>query len=491
MCINKIWYSWKWSIGIAILLVFMVIGFAEAKKSAPHDAFPDSELSNIELLGKYIFFDKISNPSRMSCSTCHTPEAGWTYPVSGVNQHQVVATGADPHTSGGRKTPGNSYATFIPSFTNGNGGNFWDGRAEGNQYDSPKAGVTKHIGDEVYYTGDGYLISDIVTVTGDTFEGNYDVYFGPTADQALNPMPNIVEQNIERQAVCQHVASAKYAELYQIVWGVPIDCSDSVVVQSNPDVAPYKEKAFDISFKRLMLTVCAYQASDQVNSFSSKLDAAIAAAPKDANGRFEFPLAGLTEQENAGHDLFYAGGFAGPGCASFCHNSGAIGGPNGNRTDVKELYTANGYFNLGIPANPEIPGFDPDTPDLGLYQHTGVVGDEGEFKIPTMRNVDKRPGEGFTKAYGHNGWFKSLESIVHFYNTRDVKDVCPDHITTEKDALKNDCWPPPEVPVNVTRVKGIGNMGLSPDEEAAIVAYLKTLTDMYTPKPPKPYTPSR
>jgi cytochrome c peroxidase len=27
------------------------------------------------------------------------------------------------------------------------------------------------------------------------------------------------------------------------------------------------------------------------------------------------------------------------------------------------------------------------------------------------------------KAYGHNGFFKSLEEIVHFYNTRDVEDV--------------------------------------------------------------------
>jgi cytochrome c peroxidase len=31
--------------------------------------------------------------------------------------------------------------------------------------------------------------------------------------------------------------------------------------------------------------------------------------------------------------------------------------------------------------------------------------------------VDKRPYKAFTKAYAHNGWFKSMESIVHFYNT--------------------------------------------------------------------------
>jgi len=40
-------------------------------------------------------------------------------------------------------------------------------------------------------------------------------------------------------------------------------------------------------------------------------------------------------------------------------------------------------------------------------------------------------------------------------------------------------WPPPEVPVNVnTR---IGNVGLTPDEEAALVAFLKTLSDGFVP----------
>ena len=140
---------------------------------------------------------------------------------------------------------------------------------------------------------------------------------------------------------------------------------------SNPDVANPPEKAFDISFKRIMLAVCAWQDSDEVNSFSSKLDEAIAAAPKDDDGSFEFPLDGLTDQENLGHDLFYrtTDDPTLGGCAFFCHNSGAIGGPTGNVTDEQELYTAHGYFNIGIPANPEIPGF-PDSISLGLSEHT-------------------------------------------------------------------------------------------------------------------------
>jgi cytochrome c peroxidase len=438
------------------------------------------DLTPIELLGKYVFFDKLSNPARMSCSTCHDPKAGFTFGVSGVNLHQVAVTGADPHTAGNRKPPTNSYATFIGPFDGTTGGNFWDGRAEGNILPDPqfREGATRHIGQEVFYTTGGDLILVPAVST-------YAVHFGGTADQALNPIPNPVEQNLGRLAVCQNVASSKYALLYEDVWGVEIDCSETpdVAVQApdvlaahdaDPDVP--LEKPFDISFKRLMLAVCAYQGSSDVNSFSCKLDAAIAAGEiDDTTGQPIFPLAGLTDQENRGHDLFYQS------CAVFCHNNGRPG------TDVHERYTSDLYFNIGTPANPEIPGFDPGNPDLGLYKHTGREGDEGKFKVPTMRNVDKRPDQDFIKAYAHNGWFKSLESIVHFYNTRDVLPRC-DGVMTEKDALKNNCWPAPEVDQNVFPPgRFIGNIGLTPEDEADIVAYLKTLTDTYTAKQPKPY----
>ena len=39
---------------------------------------------------------------------------------------------------------------------------------------------------------------------------------------------------------------------------------------------------------------------------------------------------------------------------------------------------------------------------------------DGAFKVPTLRNVGK------TAPYGHNGVFRTLPEIVHFYNTRDV-----------------------------------------------------------------------
>jgi cytochrome c peroxidase len=451
---------------------------------------PGEDDYDLKLLGKYVFFDNISNPPRMACVTCHDPETGGTGSTSGVNLHQVAITGANPHTVGNLKPPTNAYASFIdalhpnplapiPPYI---GGNFWNGRAEGS-YPAAVPGGTKHIGEEVFQDTNGQPVSAEAVA-------DYGSYFGPTADQALNPPPNPVEQNTDRISVCQHVASAKYAPLYKAAWGVDIDCSSSNATESAPDVDNQPEKQYDISYKRIMLAVCAWQHSVDLNSFSSKRDKALAA---DADGHF--PLDGLTAQENLGHDLFY-----GKARCSACHSNN----PGDNGEEPEQRYTDSGYHNIGTPKNSEIPkSFDADgieiDPDLGLMGLTGEEADRDLEKTPTLRNVDKRKGKGFTKAYTHNGWFKSLEAIVHFYNTADVNGAtartfeiirCPEGIETEKDALANNCWPAPASPDNTAIPFVLGDLELNLDEEAAIVAYLKTLTDDDTATKPKPYKAS-
>ena len=94
-------------------------------------------------------------------------------------------------------------------------------------------------------------------------------------------------------------------------------------------------------------------------------------------------------------------------------------------------------------------------------------------------SVAHKPSKCITKAYMHNGFFKSLKSVVHFYNTRDVKDECPG-LYTEAEALAEDCWPAPEVAENVNTDE-LGDLGLTDEEEAAIVAFLKTLSDGFEP----------
>jgi cytochrome c peroxidase len=81
--------------------------------------------------------------------------------------------------------------------------------------------------------------------------------------------------------------------------------------------------------------------------------------------------------------------------------------------------------------------------------------------VPTLRNVALSPRPGFVKAYMHNGYFKTLKDVVRFYNTRDV--------ASEK-------WLAPEVSVNLN-VDEMGDLELTADEEDAIVAFMKTLSD--------------
>jgi cytochrome c peroxidase len=154
-------------------------------------------------------------------------------------------------------------------------------------------------------------------------------------------------------------------------------------------------------------------------------------------------------------------------------------------TDKPPLFTDYSFDNLGVPRNPENPFYDMDKVyidgqpinpmgeawvDLGLggflESHANpewkamAAEDYGKQKVPMLRNVDKRPGRGFVKAFTHNG-FKSLKDAVHFYNTRDVED-----------------WPPPEVADNVNRDE-LGSLGLTAREEDLIVLFMRTLSDGY------------
>ena len=89
-------------------------------------------------------------------------------------------------------------------------------------------------------------------------------------------------------------------------------------------------------------------------------------------------------------------------------------------------------------------------------------------------NVNKRPYAGFIKANGHNGYFKRLKKIVHFYSTRDVLSRCQSGDAGEGVSR----WPAPEKTTNMNTNK-IGRLGLTDAEERANVARLQTLSNGY------------
>jgi cytochrome c peroxidase len=398
-------------------------------------------LSPMEQLGKELFFDKISRPSRsMSCATCHALSSGGVGPVASFNLKGGVYPGANHKRFGNRKPPSTTYSAFAPVLRYDEatqefvGGMFWDGRATGERLGSP------------------------------------------AAEQALGPWLNPVEHNMPgKEAVCLQVRGSRYAALFEDVWGTgSLDCSPTGV---------------DVTYDRFGLSIAAYEGSVEQSPFNSRFDdywrACLAAGnDPDACGTAGGEKAAL-DPSNVLSEMEWDGLIEFGEYCSACHDS-TRPGPGGS----PPLFTDFSFANLGVPKNPEnrfyemdrvqLDDGEPINPlgrewvDLGLgafldgrpeWRHLAWEND-GKFRVPTVRNVDKRPGYGFPKAYMHNGVFKSLEEVVHFYNTRDVAA---------------EGWAPPEVDRNVSRMvlegKPLGNFELDAYAEASIVEFLKTLTD--------------
>lgn len=415
-----------------------------------------AELQPIEELGRQIFFDtQLSLRKNQSCASCHVPEAGWVGHDSKINEAGGVYEGSIAGEFGDRKPPSSAYATLAPIFhldfdDAGQplfvGGNFWDGRATGWKL------------------------------------GN------PAADQAQGPFLNPVEQALPDPAcVVYRVCEGAYGDLADDVWG-PEACAinwrnqgtvnnqcvkpDGRVALSDAD----REKVND-AYDLVALAIAAFEDSPASNAFSSKLDARRA-------GLYTF-----SEQEDLGRQIFN-----GKGQCVLCHVGSPPDGPAPLLTDFT-------FDNLGVPKNPLNPFSiaNPDWADPGLGGFLASVDDFAEFapanlgkqKVPTLRNVGlgscesleyadptaPKPSKCITKAYMHNGYFKSLWQVVHFYNTRDVKAVCPSDYTADQ-AIAADCWPAPEVAENVNTGE-LGNLDLTPAEELALVAFMMAMSDGY------------
>jgi cytochrome c peroxidase len=318
----------------------------------------------------------------------------------------------------------------------------------------------------------------------------------PAAEQAQGPFVNPVEMGLPDAACAVFRASQRpYRALFENVWGAQAFAmawpSDAEQVCGRPgpppaqDPQPLHLTAVDrgramTTYDQMAQSIASYEASAEVTSFSSKFDAVITSKSK------------FTPQEQQGYDLFRG--------KARCNNCHRDGGPGED-----PLFTDFTASNIGTPANRLLPFYVENTPDslgysankLGAaFVDLGVGGfllnghplsepsatdprwvvhaaeNTARFQVPTLRNVDKRPDPSFVKAYGHNGYFKSLKEIVHFYNTRDTLPRCagddPGEGTT--------CWPAPESTSNMN-TRFVGNLGLTDAEEDAIVSFLKTLTD--------------
>uniref|UniRef100_Q01N94 Methylamine utilization protein MauG, putative n=1 Tax=Solibacter usitatus (strain Ellin6076) TaxID=234267 RepID=Q01N94_SOLUE len=413
----------------------------------------------ITLLGKIIFYDRnLSVRRNEACAFCHMPEAGFSGPVSALNQTTASYPGSVRTRFSARRPQSHTYASFAPVLHYNKeqgdfvGGQFWDMRATGLRLDSS------------------------------------------LAEQAQGPPLNPVEMGlIDPACMVYRMSQRSYRGMAEGLWGVqafviswPANASKVCDTPGPPppaDPLPLHLDAINrgiaqTTFDQIAQAIAAFEGSSEVNPFSAKFDYVMA-------GKVEF-----TPDEMAGYGLFRAN-------ATQCNECHRDGGPG-----EEPLFTDFTASNLGLPRNDALPFYDESVPDrlgytanqegskfLDLGAGGFLAGSlnpnrewaamakafNGKFKTPTLRNVDKRPRPDFVKAYMHNGYLKSLKEVVHFYNTRDSLPRCKPGDPGEKVA----CWPAPEYPETMNR-KQLGNLKLTESQEDQLVAFLKTLTDGYS-----------
>ena len=394
----------------------------------------------IEALGEKLYFDTaLSMPDGQACASCHDPVAGFDDPDSDL----PVSEGIRPHMVGNRNSPISAYAMYAPPFhfDDGEGlyigGQFWDGRATGGAY-------------------------------GD-----------PLADQASGPPLNPLEMaNPNKQVVVNAIKNSDYADLFEAVWG-----KGSL-------------KNVETAYDQMALSIAAFERTSLFAAFDSKYDAYLQACldlggahaacadgtdPAAATARMGI----LNDQEWQGLQLFVGendnDGVLEPGEGAFCsacHVTDWVDPaqyaeygldvvvPGWGDGLIPPLFTDYSYDNLGAPKNWDNPflylsqQYNPDGADfidLGLGGALADPDEYGKFKVMPLRNI------GVSGPYLHNGLFSDLQEVVHFYNTRD-----------------DGTWAEPEFAETVNHDE-LGSLGLSAEDEAAITAFMLTLTDGYMP----------
>ena len=181
----------------------------------------------------------------------------------------------------------------------------------------------------------------------------------------------------------------------------------AMIDPANPNAADYLglfRKAYNVDLNLILADPAAViSVYDMVGEAIGEFEKTAVFAPFASKwDEVQVGKATFTAEEAAGELVFN-----GIGQCHLCHPA--------------PLFTDFTYDNLGIPQL--LPGAPVDL-GLGAGDNTLVLpadllAQEGKFKVSSLRNIEMTP------PYGHNGYFATLDKIVHFYNTRDVDPMWP------------------------------------------------------------------
>lgn len=423
---------------------------AEAPEPAGENAHPihllrppAEPLSAMALLGRQIFYDaSLSSSGQLSCASCHSPQHAYGPP----NDGPVMLGGPLLSRQGARAAPSLAYLDRQPSFSIGPE----DPTNEANEnvdlvQTAALATHAKLVRKTATHTAQA--AANIVPQGGLFWDGRSDTL----QDQAVSPLLDPREMDggsIETVAAKLHQAS--YAPRFVELFGPAIFGNPQMLVSEA------------------MFAVGRYQFEDvSFHPYTSKFDYWLEGKAR------------LNADELRGYSLFNDPDKA---------NCGGCHVDRPSRDGLPPLFTDHEFEALGAPRNLAMTdNTDPAYFDLGLCgpsrkdlktqtQYCGM------FLTPTLRNVATR------RTFFHNGVFRTLQEMLDFYNFR---DTAPEKVyprgpdgTVQK---YNDIPPAYWANVDVADPPFDRNAGDKPpmtaQDEADIIAFLKTLTDGYRPAP--------
>jgi cytochrome c peroxidase len=390
------------------------------------------------------------NPSETGYDLADMP----VFSLGGINTRQVTA----------RNTPSVINAVF-------NVRNFWDGRASDVFTGATPFGVSDTAPHALNVSG-GTPVAEAVRMTNASL-----------ASQAVGPPLNSGEMSYEgrvwpqmgkkllslRPLALQRVASDdSVLGSYAVAGGrgLHVDSYRTLVQAAFQPAYWSSDQLVDISGVSLGRSGAPAQASEYaVAEYNFGLfwglaiqayESTLVANDTRVDQFFDGNTAALTAQEQQGLRVFQGRGADCTNChtgaemtlAAFSglNNGGGRGGRGGNGPD-------RGFFRTGVrPIGDDIglggvDGFGNPLSRAALANTNALAGVQGLFKTPGLRNVE------FTGPYQHNGGQSTLEQVVDFYSRGG------------------------DFPGGGNLGPGIGNHNFNAADRAAIVAFLKALSD--------------
>ena len=411
--------------------LFVCQGLAASAGELPRAVTDDLYLpvNQVEAeLGQLLFWDPILSGNRnISCASCHHPRHGTSDGLSLGLGEGGIGLGpdrtADANNLPEQRIPRNATALFnlgAREFTV----LFHDGRIETDP--TRASGLRTPLDDDMMLGFANVLSAQTMfpVLSGDEMAGHY----------SENDVSQAVRQGrITGPGGAWDIIAARVAAIpdYQVLFGA-----------AYPEIAAGRP----VDFTDISNAIAAFVALEWRSDSS----------PFDDHLRGKKALSG---DALAGMELFYGKA----GCAG-CHS-----GP---------FQTDQGFHAMGVPQIG--PGkserFETHAKDIGRMRVTGRSSDAYAFRTPSLRNVTE------TAPYGHNGAYATLQSFLEGHVSPLQAVAAYDRDQAVLPALKDASdWraldDPDEVAAISAAAKSAPHVVLAPDEIAALIAFLGSLTD--------------